>query len=220
MYSIYLTSHRNDSNTENENENENENEEGDGDGDDSSESSDDLPPLLEVSDYGIDDDNDDDLVERRGNQGITREEQSECGSSDAPSIEPQDLPVYVRLQPHRYVVTGEHLRTSTAGKYSLNLCIVGTSDEQGNPMPVGSGPPLVQPCPAQARSRDNWVPYANRVPFELAELLGTKEQISARNIDAFLALWAAPHLGRRASPMSDDGKDIHRTIHDTEQGRV
>ena len=87
-------------------------------------------------------------------------------------------------------------------------------------MPVGSGPPLVQPCPAQARSRDNWVPYANRVPFELAELLGTKEQISARNIDAFLALWAAPHLGRRASPMSDDGKDIHRTIHDTEQGRV
>ena len=175
---------------------------------------------MEVSDYGIDDDNGDDLVERRRNQGITREEQSECGSSDAPSIEPQDLPVYVRRQPHRYVVTGEHLRTSTAGKYSLNLCIVGASDEQGNPMPVGSGPPLVQPCPAQARSRDNWVPYANRVPFELAELLGTKEQISARNIDAFLALWAAPHLGRRASPMSDDGKDIHRTIHDTEQGRV
>ena len=83
-------------------------------------------------------------------------------------------------------------------------------------MPLGSAP--VQPLPVPPPNE--WAPYNDRVSFELAELLYTKEQMSAGNIDALLALWAASHLEYSASPPFNNHKDMYRTIDGTKQGRV
>ena len=81
-------------------------------------------------------------------------------------------------------------------------------------MPLGSAP--AQPLPA--RLVDDWAPYNDRVSFELAELLYTKEQMSGGNIDTLLELWAASQLEHGASPPFSNHRDMYSTIDATSQG--
>ena len=83
-------------------------------------------------------------------------------------------------------------------------------------MPLGSAP--AQPLPA--RPTNDWAPYMDRVSFELAELLYTKEQMSAGNIDALLGLWEASQLEHNCSPPFHSHRDMYNTIDATSQGIV
>lgn len=83
-------------------------------------------------------------------------------------------------------------------------------------MPLGSAP--VQPLPVPPPNE--WAPYNDRVSFELAELLYTKEQMSATNIDTLLGLWEASQLEHNASPPFHNHRDLYSTIDATSQGKV
>ena len=69
--------------------------------------------------------------------------------------------------------------------------------------------------PSSAPSADDWEPYEDRVAFELAEFLYSKEQMSAGNIDRLLEMWAASQLKHNDSPPFRNHKDLYSTIDST-----
>jgi Plavaka transposase len=83
-------------------------------------------------------------------------------------------------------------------------------DNHGAPFPSGC-PPSPQPNNV---SPDDWTPYKSRAQFELAELLYTKAQMSARNIDQLMKTWAA--YGNE--PPFLNHKDLYKTIDATVTG--
>ncbi|KAG2113347.1 hypothetical protein BD769DRAFT_1630072 [Suillus cothurnatus] len=69
-------------------------------------------------------------------------------------------------------------------------------------------PPL--PC-TDAPSTD-WMPYDNRVKFETTEFLFTCNQMSAKQIDTLLNLWAATLIKHNNAPPFANHKDMYATI--------
>ncbi|KAG2128044.1 uncharacterized protein EDB93DRAFT_1243604 [Suillus bovinus] len=56
------------------------------------------------------------------------------------------------------------------------------------------------PTPPPIKSPDDWAPYRNRVEFETAEFLYTRNQMSAGDINILLDLWAATLLKYNDKP--------------------
>ncbi|KAG2055893.1 hypothetical protein BDR06DRAFT_981633 [Suillus hirtellus] len=54
----------------------------------------------------------------------------------------------------------------------------------------------------------NWTPYQNRVEFETAEFLFTRNQMSAKQIDMLLDLWATTLIKHNNAPPFANHKDI------------
>ena len=85
-------------------------------------------------------------------------------------------------------------------------------------MPLPSGSP---PSPHRNDvGPDDWTPYKSRAQFELAELLYTKAQMSAHNIDQLMKIWAAHGAERGDEPPFLDHKDLYKTIDATATGHV
>ena len=86
------------------------------------------------------------------------------------------------------------------------------------------GAPLPPGCPPSPRERntdaDDWTPYTSREQFELAELLYTKTQMSAGNIDHLMKIWSAHGAERGVKPPFLDHKYLYDTIDATEIGDV
>ncbi|KAG2339139.1 hypothetical protein BDR05DRAFT_977855 [Suillus weaverae] len=76
------------------------------------------------------------------------------------------------------------------------------------------------PMPPPSKSPDDWTPYWDRVEFETAEFLYTRNQMSARDINVLLDLWAATLLKHNDKPPFADCCDLHKTIDSTPSFRV
>ncbi|KAG1743374.1 hypothetical protein EDD22DRAFT_958799 [Suillus occidentalis] len=76
------------------------------------------------------------------------------------------------------------------------------------------------PTPPPIKSPDDWAPYRNRVEFETAEFLYTRNQMSAGDINVLLDLWAATLLKYNDKPPFADHRDLYKTIDATPVGDV
>ncbi|KAH7904477.1 hypothetical protein BJ138DRAFT_991301, partial [Hygrophoropsis aurantiaca] len=88
-------------------------------------------------------------------------------------------------------------------------------DSIGNFLPDGIAPP-----PFTTKPPDDWTPYRNRLEFELAEFLFTKNQMSAGGIDALLELWGASLIKHDDSPPFANHRDLYNVIDSTRLGHV
>ncbi|KAG2365854.1 hypothetical protein BDR07DRAFT_1449623 [Suillus spraguei] len=79
-------------------------------------------------------------------------------------------------------------------------------DQDAPPPPHTDAPPT------------NWTPYDNRVEFETAEFLFTRNQMSARQIDTLLDLWAATLIKHNDTPPFANHRDMYATIDATPLG--
>lgn len=63
-------------------------------------------------------------------------------------------------------------------------------------------------------------PYKTQAQFELAQLLFSKDQMSAGNIDELLRVWAATLYKHHDDPPFQDAKDLYKHIDNTLLGEV
>ncbi|KAI6097637.1 hypothetical protein EDD17DRAFT_1490076, partial [Pisolithus thermaeus] len=66
----------------------------------------------------------------------------------------------------------------------------------------------------------SWAPFDDHVQFETAELLYTRIQLSAPQIDALLDLWGATLLEHNAKPPFDNCHSLYNTIDSIPLGDV
>ncbi len=78
----------------------------------------------------------------------------------------------------------------------------------GHPIPNSSPPPP----PDHDSSPNNWAPYGNRVQFEAADFLFSRQQMSASSIDFQLKLWAATLAVHGDVPPFASHKDMYEKI--------
>ncbi|KAG1786219.1 uncharacterized protein HD556DRAFT_1434810 [Suillus plorans] len=64
----------------------------------------------------------------------------------------------------------------------------------------------------------DWTPYDNRAEFEMAEFLFTRNQMSAKQIDTLLDLWAATLIKHNDAPPFANHRDMYATIDATPLG--
>ncbi|KIK32535.1 hypothetical protein CY34DRAFT_18979 [Suillus luteus UH-Slu-Lm8-n1] len=88
-------------------------------------------------------------------------------------------------------------------------------DENSNFVDPGTPPP-----PYTAQSSNDWTPYRNRLEFECAEFLYTKNQMSAGDIDKILHLWGVTLAVHNDNPPFADHRDLYKTIDATLLGDV
>lgn len=81
-------------------------------------------------------------------------------------------------------------------------------DEHGAPLPPNAPPPPLEPLPDYG----DWWPYENRVQFEAADLLFTRDQMPAGKIDDLLNVWAASLAPHHDAPPFKDHKELYSTI--------
>ncbi|KAG1855607.1 hypothetical protein F4604DRAFT_1883237 [Suillus subluteus] len=79
-------------------------------------------------------------------------------------------------------------------------------DQDAPPPPHTDAPPT------------DWTPYDNRVEFETVECLFTRNQMSARQIDTLLNLWAATLIKHNDAPPFANHRDMYATIDATPLG--
>jgi len=65
-----------------------------------------------------------------------------------------------------------------------------------------------------------WYPYQNRIQFETAHLFYKESQLSARQIDKFLALWQATLAMYGGNALFKDHHDLYATIDATPLGDI
>ncbi|KAL6308722.1 hypothetical protein BKA93DRAFT_725077 [Sparassis latifolia] len=98
----------------------------------------------------------------------------------------------------------------------FNFCATGQPcDEHGNFLPKDAPPP-----PPQVPAPGDWYPYRNQTEFETAELLYTRDEMSAGNINSLLQLWAATLVKHDDHPPFEDTKDLYQCIDNTLLGEV
>src|SRR5258708_38860805 len=83
--------------------------------------------------------------------------------------------------------------------------------QYGHPIPDGSPPPP----PDHDSSPNNWAPYGNRVQFEAADFLFSRQQMSTSSVDFQLKLWAATLVVHGAVPPFASYKDMYQKINAT-----
>jgi hypothetical protein len=82
-------------------------------------------------------------------------------------------------------------------------------------------PPGSPPSPNENNAdRSDWTPYTNRAQFELAELLYSKVQMSAGNIDQLMKVWALHGAEHGEEPPFLNHSDLYETIDATTIGDV
>ncbi|KAG2124069.1 hypothetical protein BD769DRAFT_1628798 [Suillus cothurnatus] len=83
--------------------------------------------------------------------------------------------------------------------------------------------PGALPLPLSEKSADDWTPYCDRLEFELADYIFTRNQTPAAQIDHLLNLWAASLIQAGADTsqvLFTDHRDVYRTIDNTPLGDV
>ncbi|KAJ6594882.1 hypothetical protein B0H19DRAFT_1284660 [Mycena capillaripes] len=86
-------------------------------------------------------------------------------------------------------------------------------DEHGVFLPDGAHPP-----PRTTAAKDDWAPYDDQVQFKLADFLFRKVQMSSKNIDELLDMWASSSLKHDEPGPFQDFKDLYETIDATSVG--
>ncbi|KAH9021931.1 hypothetical protein EDB84DRAFT_1511344 [Lactarius hengduanensis] len=89
-------------------------------------------------------------------------------------------------------------------------------DQEGNFLPPG-----VPPHPRErALNGGDWEPFADRVQFELADLVYRRAELSAPNIDAILNLWAQSMSEFDASAPFKNHEEMHAIIDSSALGDI
>ncbi|OBZ73048.1 hypothetical protein A0H81_06618 [Grifola frondosa] len=86
-------------------------------------------------------------------------------------------------------------------------------DEDGNYLPPDT-PPTFPPAPLP----DDWSPYRNRVEFEAAGLLYTRDQMAGKRINDLMDLWTTTLLKYNDHGPFANSTDLYRTIDSTRLG--
>ncbi|KAJ7466406.1 hypothetical protein FB451DRAFT_1340593 [Mycena latifolia] len=86
-------------------------------------------------------------------------------------------------------------------------------DEKGVPLPEGASPP-----PRTTAKNNDWAPYDGEVQFKLADFLFRKVEMSSKNIDNLLEMWALSMMKHDDLGPFHDYKDIYETIDATTVG--
>ncbi|KAK7012895.1 C2H2-type domain-containing protein [Favolaschia claudopus] len=86
-------------------------------------------------------------------------------------------------------------------------------DEHGVFLPEGA-----PPAPRTAAASDDWAPFEDEVQFKLADFLFRKVQMSSKNIDELLEMWALSMMKHDDCGPFRDFKDIYDTIDATAVG--
>lgn len=102
------------------------------------------------------------------------------------------------------------------GKYSvfalyqvLNFILAGSiCDEDGKYIPPGSPPPPQE----SDRGPDIWIPFEDRVEFELGDFFSRRNQMSEGDINFILGLWAASLAVHNDEPPFANADDMHNKI--------
>ncbi|KAG2101879.1 uncharacterized protein F5147DRAFT_746938 [Suillus discolor] len=76
------------------------------------------------------------------------------------------------------------------------------------------------PLPHMDAPPTDWTPYQNRVEFKTAEFLFTQNQMSTKQIDTLLDLWAATLIRHNDAPPFANHKDMYAAIDATPLGDV
>lgn len=104
------------------------------------------------------------------------------------------------------------VRTRSVHTFAANLPqhdVGRPCDAQGVFLPENTPPP-----PLPRKAVDDWSPFRNRVEYELADFLYTRNQMSAADIDALLDIWRASLLDAGGDPESfyRTHKDVYSKI--------
>ncbi|KAJ7750542.1 hypothetical protein B0H16DRAFT_1842627 [Mycena metata] len=86
-------------------------------------------------------------------------------------------------------------------------------DENGVYLPDGAPPP-----PRTAAAKNDWSPYEDETQFKLADFLFRKVQMSSKNIDELLEMWALSMMKHDTLGPFHDYKHLYETIDATAVG--
>ncbi|KAH7928302.1 hypothetical protein BV22DRAFT_1103185 [Leucogyrophana mollusca] len=76
------------------------------------------------------------------------------------------------------------------------------------------------PIPLTDETPGDWAPYRNRLEFETAEFIFTRNQMPASQIDTLIDLWGSSLIKHGDNPPFADHKDLYETIDNTPLGDV
>jgi len=82
-------------------------------------------------------------------------------------------------------------------------------------------PPNTPPPPLRTASDNDWTPYTSRTQFETADLLYRRTQMSAKQVDALMDIWAAtlieanPDNPKRQIPPFRSARHLYDVIDNT-----
>ncbi|KAF8833072.1 hypothetical protein BDN67DRAFT_863097, partial [Paxillus ammoniavirescens] len=76
------------------------------------------------------------------------------------------------------------------------------------------------PSPVPEKGNNDWIPYQNRLEFELADFLFTRNQMPAAQIDTLLSIWAASLLQHGGQLLFTNHQDLYNTINSTPLGDI
>ncbi|KAG1722135.1 uncharacterized protein EDB91DRAFT_1240245 [Suillus paluster] len=90
-------------------------------------------------------------------------------------------------------------------------------DSEGNFLPPGTPPPLLSD-----KTSNDWTPYADRLEFELANYIFTKNQTPVVQINHLLDIWADSLIqgGANTDALFTDHCDVYKPIDSTHLGDV
>ncbi|KAJ7723744.1 hypothetical protein DFH07DRAFT_759380 [Mycena maculata] len=97
--------------------------------------------------------------------------------------------------------------------YRSDTHVARPCDKNGNILPDGA-----PPAPRTTAEPDDWTPYEDQVRFELSDFLFRKVQMSAKNIDNLLEMWALSMMKHEDLGPFHDYKHIYETIDATSVG--
>ncbi|KAJ6454819.1 hypothetical protein C8R45DRAFT_1188893 [Mycena sanguinolenta] len=86
-------------------------------------------------------------------------------------------------------------------------------DENGAFLPPGAAPE-----PRNTKAADDWSPYDDKVQFQLADFVFRKVEMSSKNIDQLLEMWALSMMKHGDLGPFQDYKEIYETIDATAMG--
>lgn len=96
-----------------------------------------------------------------------------------------------------------------------HLCQGRPCDSLGKFLPVGA-----PPAPREQRAPNDWAPFHNRLQFELADFLYTRNQMPAKQIDTLLDIWAESLRDAGGRPLFAAHNDLYTTIDSITLGDV
>ncbi|KAG1794380.1 uncharacterized protein HD556DRAFT_1236734 [Suillus plorans] len=114
---------------------------------------------------------------------------------------------------HPHLTGGRFLRSSS---YCYSIFVLGLKCNANGAFIDQDAPPP----PHMDALPTNWMPYDNRAEFETAEFLFTRNQMSAKQIDTLLDLWAATLIKHNDAPPFANHRDMYATIDATPLGNT
>ncbi|KAN0086206.1 hypothetical protein V8E55_007340 [Tylopilus felleus] len=80
--------------------------------------------------------------------------------------------------------------------------------------------PGAPPPPLEPPNEDDWTPFHNRLEFELADFLYTRNQMPAQQINTLLDIWGESLQRAGSQPLYRNHKELYQTIDAIQEGDI